>query len=139
MPSIRLAKIAALVNVALVFVAVYYVVRVFNFTPLSELPSKDMLVFSAMAVPPALAAWIGAWLARGETAERLLALGLTAALAVFAVALIAVLASDEPLAPLFLILTSLWTALGLIVLLAAVWLLGRSRRDAESSQEDMKQ
>jgi hypothetical protein len=125
MSPIQITKIAASVHVSLVAAAVYYVVRIHNYTPLSELPSTDMNVFSAMAIPPVLSAWIGSWLARGEKSGRLLAIGQTVALAVFAVAFVMVLASDEPLAPLFLVLASLWMAVGFAVLLLAVWLVGR--------------
>lgn len=123
--GVRAAKIAASAHVALALTAVYYVTRVFNFTPLSQLPNTDMFAFSATAVPPLLAAWIGARLARNDAAGRLLAAGLCAALAVYALTFVAMLASDEPLAPLGLIVVSLWLAAGYAVLLLAVWLVGR--------------
>ncbi|MDQ8700131.1 hypothetical protein [Hyphomicrobium sp. LHD-15] len=126
MSPIQITKITAGVHVALVAAGVYYAVRVHNFTPLSELPNTDMTVFSALAFPPALAALIGLWLARGEKASRLLAIGQCVGLLVFAVAFAMVLASDEPLAPLLLVVASLWLAVGFAVLLLFVWLVGRS-------------
>lgn len=126
MSPFQITKMAAGVHVALVAAGVYYAVRVHNFTPLSELPNTDMTVFSALAIPPALTAWIGSWLARGEKAGWLLAIGQCVGLLVFAVAFALVLASDEPLAPLLLVLTSLWLAVGFAVLLLFVWLAGRS-------------
>jgi hypothetical protein len=130
MSPIQITKIAAGVHVALVAAAVYYAVRIHNYTPLSELPNTDMKVFSAMVIPPLLAAWIGSWLARSEKSGRVLAIGQSIALAVFAVAFVMVLASDEPLAPLLLVLASLWLAAGFGVLLLAVWLVARSESGA---------
>jgi hypothetical protein len=123
----RVSRLAVLLHVALVAASVYYVTRVANFTPLAELPSPDMIAFSATAAPPLLAAWIGSMVARGEAARRLLACGLALGAAVFAAAFAGVLASDEPLAPLLLILVSVWLAAGYALLLAAVWLVSRSR------------
>lgn len=128
MRAVRIAKLAALVNVAFALAAVYYVVRVFNFTPLSKLPNADTFAFAATAVPPLLAAWLGAHFARNGAAAVLLALGLLAALAAYVMMFVAVLQSGEPLAPLALVMVSLWTALGLAVLLLAVWLVGRRGR-----------
>lgn len=127
MRAVQIAKVAALVNVAFVLATLYYVTRVFNFTPLSQLPNTDTFAFSATAVPPVLAAWIGARLARSDAAGRLLAGGLIAALAVYVVAFVAMFLSDEPLAPLGLIVVPFWTAVGLAMLLVAVWLVGRRR------------
>jgi hypothetical protein len=122
----RVSRLAVLLHVALVAASVYYVTRVANFTPLAELPSPDMIAFSATAAPPLLAAWIGSMVARGAAA-RLLACGLALGAGVFAAAFAGVLASDEPLAPLLLILVSVWLAAGYALLLAAVWLVSRSR------------
>jgi hypothetical protein len=126
MRPIQITKIVAGVHVALVAAALYYAVQIHNYTPLSELPNTDFKVFSGMAIPPMLSAWIGSWLARGEKAGWLLAIGQVLALIVFAVAFLMVLNSDEPLAPLLLVLASLWLAAGLAVLLLAVWLVARS-------------
>lgn len=126
--AVQIAKIAALVNVAFTLATVYYVMRVFNFTPLSQLPSSDTLAFAATAVPPVLAAWLGAHFARNDAAGRLLAAGLIAALAIYVTTFVAVLLSAEPLAPLALIIVSLWTALALAVLLLGVWFVGRRPR-----------
>lgn len=132
MRPIQITKIAAGVHVALVAASVYYVVQIHNYTPLSELPNGDFNVFSGMAIPPVLSAWIGSLLARGDKAGWLLAIGQALALVVFAVAFLIVLSSgsDEPLAPLLLILSSLWIAGGLAVLLLVVWLVARSSREA---------
>jgi hypothetical protein len=126
MRTTRIAKVMALLNTALVAAAVYYVTRVANYTPLSELPNTDMFAFSAPAIPPLLAAWAGAWVAGDGASGRILAIGLTLAVAAYAGAFALVLTSDEPLAPLLLILTSLWVAIGLVVMLIVVWLVGRS-------------
>jgi hypothetical protein len=128
MYPIQVAKIAAGVHVALVAVAVYYVTQIWNYTPLSEMPSRDALAFSATALPPLVALLLGASLARNDRARWFLSIGLVAALAVYAVAFFLVSESDEPLAPLLLILTSLWQAGGLALLLLVVWLTGRSDR-----------
>jgi hypothetical protein len=126
-PSSLSAKIAVFVHVVLVLAAVHYVTRIANFTPLSELPNKDTLVFAATGVPPLLAGWIGARLARNERAARLLSFGLWLGAAIYAVSFASVVfASDnEPLAPLWLILVSVWLAVGYGALLLAVWLVGR--------------
>lgn len=127
MHPLQIAKIVVWVHVLLVAVAVYYVTRIWNYTPLSAMPSDDSLVFAATALPPLMTLWIGARLARNEKAGWLLALGLIVALAVFALAFLAVLsAGQEPLAPLFLIMASLWLAGGLAIVLVAVWFIGRS-------------
>lgn len=124
----QVAKIVAGVHVALVAVVVYYVTQIWNYTPPELMPSTDAIAFSATALPPLLAAWIGTWLARGDKARWLLAIGLILALVVYAFAFLMVLSSGEPLAPLFLIITSLWEAGGLAVVLLVVWLMGRSER-----------
>ena len=126
--AVRIAKIAALVNVAFALAAVYYVMRVFNFTPLSQLANSDTFMFAATAVPPVLAAWLGAYLARSDAAGRLLAAGLIVALAIYVITFVAVLQSAEPLAPLALIIVSVGTALALAVLLLGVWFVGRRPR-----------
>jgi hypothetical protein len=123
----RLAKLAAAVHTALVAAGVYYVVRVANFTPLSALPNTDMTAFSAAAIPPLLAVAIGSWLAKSERAMRILGLGLALGAAVYAASLAGVMTAggNEPLAPLWLILVSLWLAAGYAILLLVVWLVGR--------------
>ncbi|WP_295558657.1 hypothetical protein [uncultured Hyphomicrobium sp.] len=130
MRSLQIAKIAAWVHAALVALAVYFVTRVWNITPLEKLPSTDSLVFSASALPPLLALAIGTWLTRGEKSGRLLAGGLIAALVAYAASFVMVLGAsqDEPLAPLFLIIASLWIAPGLLVVLVGVWFVGRAER-----------
>lgn len=130
MPSRQVVRIAAALHVALALAGLYYALRIHNFTPLSDLPNTDFLVFSALAVPPALVAWLGLRLARGAKAERLLAFGQVAGGVVFAAALALVLGSDEPLAPLLLVLATLWLAVGFMLLLIAVLLAGRSRGNA---------
>jgi hypothetical protein len=122
--AVQIAKIAALVNVAFALAAVYYVMRVFNFTPLSQLANSDTFMFAATAVPPLVAAWLGAHFARSDAAGKILAAGLIAALATYVITFVAVLQSAEPLAPLALIVVSLWTALALVVLLLGVWFVG---------------
>ena len=63
--------------------------------------------------------------------RRLLAIGLILALLVYAFAFLLVLdAAEESLAPLLLIVVSLWQAAGLAVVLLVVWLMGRSERRA---------
>ena len=121
------AKTAVFVHVVLVLAAVHYVTRVANFTPLSRLPNSDTFAFAATAIPPLLAGWIGARLARSEGAARLLAWGLGLGAAIYAASFVGVLFADvhEPLAPLWLIIVSLWLAAGYAVLLVAVWLVGR--------------
>jgi hypothetical protein len=131
----QVAKIVAGVHVALVAVVVYYVTQIWNYTPPELMPSTDAIAFSATALPPLLAAWIGTWLARGDKARWLLAIGLILALVVYAFAFLMVLSSGEPLAPLFLIITSLWEAGGLAVVLLVVWLMGRSERTSIIVQE----
>ncbi|WP_072390124.1 hypothetical protein [Hyphomicrobium sp. CS1GBMeth3] len=123
----RIVTIGILVHVGLVGAAVYYVTRVANFTALSELPNTDFFAFSATAIPPILAALIGKVLARGARATRLLAYGLAVGAAIYAVSFAGVILArdDEPLAPLLLIVTSLWLAAGYTVLLLIVWLVGR--------------
>jgi hypothetical protein len=123
--AVQIAKIAALVNTAFALAAVYYVMRVFNFTPLSQLANSDTFMFAATAIPPVLAAWLGAYYARSDAAARLLAAGLIVALAIYGITFVVVLQSAEPLAPLALIIVSLWTALALVVLLLGVWFVGR--------------
>lgn len=123
----HLAKASALIHAGLVAVSVYFVTRVFNFTPLSALPNADFLAFSATAIPPLLAAGIGSWLVRGEKAARVLGYGLAGGAAIYAASLVGVMLADEsePLAPLWLIVVSIWLAAGYAALLIAVWLVGR--------------
>ncbi|WBT40028.1 hypothetical protein [Hyphomicrobium sp. DMF-1] len=125
MPLRQIVRIAASLHVALALAGLYYALRIHNFTPVSDLPNTDFLVFSALAAPPAVAAWLGLRLARGAVAERLLAFGQALAATIFAVAFALVLGSDEPLAPLLLVLATLWLAGGFALLLIAVWLAGR--------------
>lgn len=124
MPPLQIAKIAALAHVALVGAGVYLVTQVWNPTPVELMPSRDSLVFSLTALPPLLALWIGSWIARGPKAPRLLAWGLVVALLAYTIAFLMVLgaADAEPLAPLLLVLASLWIALGLLVVVIGVWL-----------------
>jgi hypothetical protein len=124
----QITKIAAGSHVGLVAAAAFYTLRIHNYTPISELSLRDVLVMSGMALSPVLCAWLGLWLARGETARWLLAVGQAVALLLFAVALVMVLTSVEPLAPLLLFLASLWIAGGFAVLLLAVWLVARFAR-----------
>lgn len=124
-------KVAVLAHVGTVAAAVYYVTRVHNFTPLSELPSKDMAVFAAAAAPPLVAWAIGRSLARGARAARVLAYGLAAGATVYVLSFLVVLTAGEaePLAPLWLIVVSLWLVPVYAILLLLVWLAGR-RADA---------
>lgn len=126
MSCVRVSLLAVLVHVALVAASVIHVTRVANVTPLDQLPSPDMLAFSATALPPILAASLGSLLARGATARRMLAGGLALGAVVFAVSFAGVLASDEPLAPLWLILVSVWLAAGYALLLVGIGLASRS-------------
>lgn len=118
---------AVFVHVVLVLIAVHYVTRIANFTPLAELPNRDTLAFAATALPPLLALWIGMFLAPGERSLRLLVVGLWLGAGIYAASLAGVMAAgdNEPLAPLWLILVSLWLAAGYAALLIAVWLVGR--------------
>ena len=115
MRSSQVAKIAVLVHVMLVAAAVYYVTWVFNFTPLSRLPNTDTFAFSVAALPPLLAFWIGGRILHGARASRVLACGLVLGAALYAA-----------LAPLWLIIVSLWLAAAYVVLLVAVWLTSRA-------------
>lgn len=119
-----------LVHVGLAAVAVYYVTRIFNFTPLANLPNTDTVAFSATAVPPLLAYWIGSYLAKGERAERTFGFGMAVGAAVYAASLAGVVfaSEGEPLAPLWLIFVSLWLLAGYALLLVAVWYAGRPAR-----------
>lgn len=128
MRSSQVAKIAVLVHVMLVAAAVYYVTRIFNFTPLSRLPNTDTFAFSAAALPPLLAFWIGGRILHGARASRVLACGLVLGAALYAASFVGVLLSGahEPLAPLWLIIVSLWLAAAYVVLLVAVWLTSRA-------------
>lgn len=128
MRSSLMAKISVSVHVALVAASVYSVTRIFNFTPLSQLPNTDTLAFSATAIPPLLAFWAGGRLLRGERASRVLAYGLALGAVVYAASLVGVMnsAEHEPLAPLWLIIVSLWLAAAYVVLLVAVWLMSRT-------------
>ncbi|WP_072390121.1 hypothetical protein [Hyphomicrobium sp. CS1GBMeth3] len=127
MLSVRTAKIAALANVAFVIATVYYVTQIFNYTPVSEMPHPD-LGLVALGLPPVLAAWGGARVARNDAAGRLLAVGLLLALAVYVISFFAMVSSDEPLAPLGHVFVSLGTAVGLLVIVLGVWLIGRRGR-----------
>lgn len=136
MHPIRVARVVAAVHVALVAVVVYYVTQIWNYTPLERMPSTDAVAFSATALPPLLAVWIGGWLARGDKARWFLVIGLILALLVYAFAFLLVLdAAEESLAPLLLIVTSLWQAGGLAVVLLVVWLMGRSERPSTGVTE----
>jgi phosphotransferase system glucose/maltose/N-acetylglucosamine-specific IIC component len=136
MHPIQVARIVAGVHVALVAVVVYYVTQIWNYTPLERMPSTDSIVFSATALPPLLAVWIGGRLARGDKGRWFLLIGLILALLVYAFAFLLVLdAAEEPLAPLLLIVASLWVAGGLAVVLLVVWLMGRSERTGLGVQE----
>lgn len=125
MRSSLMAKISVSVHVALVAASVYSVTRIFNFTPLSQLPNTDTLAFSPSRL---LAFWAGGRLLRGERASRVLAYGLALGAVVYAASLVGVMnsAEHEPLAPLWLIIVSLWLAAAYVVLLVAVWLMSRT-------------
>jgi hypothetical protein len=112
-------------------VAVYLVTRVWNYTPMKRMPSSDSIAFAATALPPMLALWFGTRIIRGGKAAWLLAAGLVTALALYALAfLIVVTAPDsEPLAPILLIVASLWIAAGLLGLMIAVWITGRMTQE----------
>ena len=124
---VRIIKTASGAHVALVAAAVYYTMRINNHASLSELSNKETTVMAGMALLPIASAWIGIWLARGATAQRLMAIGQTVAMLLFAATFVLVLDSVEPMAPLLLLLVSLWLAAGLAVLLIVVWLVGRSQ------------
>lgn len=127
MRPLTLAKWAACGHVGLVAGSVYIVVRVYNFTPIERLPTTDVFAFSATAIPPLVSILIGSRLARSERQGWILAAAHSAALAAFGLSLIGVHASEEPLAPLWLLLVSLWMAVGFVIVLALVWWIGRGR------------
>lgn len=136
MHPIRVARIVTGVHVALVAMVVYYVTQIWNYTPPELMPSADAIAFSATALPPLLAVWIGGRLARGDKARWFLVIGLIFALLAYVLAFLLVLdAGEESLAPLLLIVTSLWEAGGLAVMLVVVWLMGRSERTSIGVQE----
>jgi hypothetical protein len=129
-PPSRIAKFAAWTHAALAMVAVYCVTQIWNYTPIEQMPSPDSLAFGATALPPLLALWAGRRIIRGARAAQLLAGGLVIALALYATAFLMVLsaADSEPMAPILLIVASLWIAGGLFALLIAVWATGRMTR-----------
>jgi hypothetical protein len=99
--------------------------RVNNHAMLSEISAKELSAICGMALLPVLSAWIGLRLARSNAARWLLAIGQIAALSLFAATFVLVLRSVEPMAPLLFLLVSMWLAVGLLVLLFFVWLVGR--------------
>ncbi|MDQ8700126.1 hypothetical protein [Hyphomicrobium sp. LHD-15] len=121
----RITKIAAALHVGLVGAAAYYTTRVNNHATLSEISAKELTAICGMALLPVLSAWIGLQLARSSASRWLLAIGQVAALSLFAATFVLVLRSVEPMAPLLLFLVSLWLAVGLLVLLFVVWIVGR--------------
>lgn len=124
----RITKTAAGLHLGLVMAAAYYTLRINNHVELAETSFRDVAVMAGMALLPVLSAWIGLRLARGNTAEWLLAIGQTIALLAFAGTFGVVVRSVEPMAPLLLFLVSIWLAAGLAVLLLAVWIVGRRAR-----------
>lgn len=128
MRPIPITKLAAGLHVALVMAAVYYALRINNHAALSDISIRDFSVMSSMALLPVLSASIGLWLARGDAAHWVLATGQTVALLAFAVTFGVVLNSVEPMAPLLLLLVSLWLAVGLALLLLIVWIVSRYSR-----------
>jgi hypothetical protein len=121
----RITTIAAALHVGLVGAAAYYTMRVNNHAMLSEISAKELSAICGMALLPVLSAWIGLRLARSNAARWLLAIGQIAALSLFAATFVLVLRSVEPMAPLLFLLVSMWLAVGLLVLLFFVWLVGR--------------
>jgi hypothetical protein len=128
MRPIPITKVAAGLHVTLVMAAVFYALRINNQPALSDISIRDLLVMSSMALLPVLSASIGLWLARGDAAHWVLAAGQTVALFAFAATFGVVLESVEPMAPLLLLLVSMWLAAGLALLLLVVWIVSRYSR-----------
>jgi hypothetical protein len=125
MHPVRITKIAASLHVGLAIAAIYYALRINNYSQLSEISAKEILVMAGIVLLPLAYAWIGLRLARTDAARWLLAIGQTIALALFAATFVMVARSVEPMAPLLFLLISLWLAGGLSLLLLVVWLVGR--------------
>ncbi len=128
MYPVRITMIAAGLHAALAIAAVYYTLRVNNHAQLSEISSKEILVMAGIVLLPLVYAWIGLRLGRTNMARWLLATGQSIALVLFAATFVMVVRSGEPMAPLLFLLTSLWLAGGLSLLLFVVWLVGRRGR-----------
>jgi hypothetical protein len=125
MHPVRITKIAAGLHAGLAVAAIYYALRINNYSQLSEISAKEILVMAGIVLLPLAYAWIGLRLARTNAARWLLAIGQTIALALFAATFVMVVRSVEPMAPLLFLLISLWLAGGLSLLLLVVWLVGR--------------
>ena len=120
MDAIRIAKAVAVANAILALISFLYISGFES----GGSPAMLMYGLGAPAVP-LLSAWLGARLARTPGSKMVLAGAIALAAVIFAFAFVAVLSSNEPLAPLLLVLTALWQAAGMAVLLLIVWLLGR--------------
>jgi hypothetical protein len=128
MRPIPITKVAAGLHVTLVMAAAFYALGINNQPALSEISIRDLLVMTSMALLPVLSATIGLWLARADAAHWVLAAGQTVALLTSAATFGVVLDSVEPMAPLLLLLVSLWLAAGLALLLLVVWIVSRYSR-----------
>jgi hypothetical protein len=123
MTPTRVTKIAAGLHLGLAASAIVYTMRVNNDARLLEVSAKELAAMAGIALLPVVSAWAGLRLAHTDRPRRLLAVGQTLALILFAATFVPVVRSVEPMAPLLFMLTSIWLAAGLAFLLLVLGLL----------------
>lgn len=128
MQQAQTTRLAAALHFGLALLGILYTVRWNNHADLSAISAKEFAAMAGIALLPVVSAWTGQKLATTETSRWLLAVGQLLALLAFAATFVAVIRSEEPMAPLLFLLISLWIAAGLAVLLVAVWLFARRGR-----------
>lgn len=121
----QISSISAAVHFVLALAAVYYTVRINNDSDLSQAAAKELVVMAGIVLLPLLYLWFGSKVAGSDASRRVLAMGQTAALVLFAATFVMVARSVEPMAPLLFVLVSIWIALGFAVLLLVAWFVGR--------------